>query len=169
VAPPTVPVPASVAPDATVTAPVANDESPSMRSVPACTAVGPRYVLTPERPSVPVPIFVSPPPPPSVMADANVTDWPLLSITAPPGRTVTPVAARRVPLLKVNAAAAPLPLEIRVASTRPPLRLSTAACEKAPPPMRMPEVADATTMPDPLTLSVPLPSRPTMNSPPGFV
>ena len=42
VAPPTVPVPASVAPEATVMAPVANEESPSIRSVPACTDVAPR-------------------------------------------------------------------------------------------------------------------------------
>src|SRR5262249_57294425 len=79
---PTVPVPASVAPEFTVTAELAIE--PFTVSVPALTAVAPEYELLPKSVSAPAPILVNPPlpetPPENVVL---VLSLPVVSVAEP--------------------------------------------------------------------------------------
>jgi hypothetical protein len=76
---PTVPAPASMAPEFTVTAELAIE--PFTIRVPALTVVAPEYVSVPDSVRVPVPALVTPPVPESV--NASVTVLPLVSKVAP--------------------------------------------------------------------------------------
>src|SRR5262245_7891751 len=78
-------MPASVAPEFTVTAELAIE--PFTKSVPALIVVAPEYVSVPVRVRAPLPILVSPPVP--AIVPASVALLPLVSNVPPPELSVT--------------------------------------------------------------------------------
>src|SRR5437588_378799 len=94
VAAPTVPVPASMAPELTVTAELAIE--PFTISVPALIVVAPEYELLPNSVSAPPPTLERPPGPPIV--PDSVVLLPLVSNVPPPELSVTARLVEKLPL-----------------------------------------------------------------------